>query len=178
MEATSLLFVAVARCVVGAAFGLAAFGKLRDRSSLVAVIRAHQIVPDATAVAAAHLLIAFEGAVAVGHLSGAHVVTCAWSGAALLGVFAIVTVRAIAQGRHVECNCFGPDGDNVSIASLVRIGVLGGCEALVISRHSDAHVLMSASASDVVACVVLVVLVLQLLLWMPRLERVVRSEVR
>lgn len=132
------MILLVARLILAAVFLVAAAGKLASRTRTIDTLGEFG-VPGNLRRPAAIALPLLELAIAIALLPTA---TAAWAALAatlLLLVFTVAVARVLAQGREVDCNCFGSLGPSrISRWTLARNGallVLAG--AIAIAAQGD-----------------------------------------
>jgi uncharacterized membrane protein YphA (DoxX/SURF4 family) len=118
------LILLVLRLLLAAVFAVAAAGKLTAHSRTVGTLEEFG-VPAALRGPLAVALPVAELAIAVGLLPSATAAWAALAAALLLAVFTAAVARTLAQGREVDCNCFGSLGPSrISRWTLARNTVL------------------------------------------------------
>ncbi len=114
----------IARLVLGAVFGLSAFGKQADRAGTRKAV-AEFAVPADWVGAVAWGLPLLEATLAVALLPS---VTAPWAGLAallLLGVFTAAVARLLYRGQRPACSCLGAVSDKpIGAGTVVRNGAL------------------------------------------------------
>lgn len=116
------------RVLLGGVFVYAAYTKLRASYLLFAMaIDAYKLLPEAAAVAVAHVLPWAELALGIALIAGIWLRVTSASATALLAVFFTAMVHAyqpeIKEGQQISCGCFGL-GEPISGRTLLRDGTL------------------------------------------------------
>lgn len=116
------------RVLLGAVFIYAAYTKLRASYVLFAMaIDAYKLLPEAAAVALAHVLPWVELALGIALIAGIWLRLTSACATALLAVFFTAMVHAyqpeLKEGQQISCGCFGL-GEPISGKTLLRDGAL------------------------------------------------------
>lgn len=116
------------RMVLGLAFGVSAFGKMRNVAQFREAVRRFHMLPTSLVPLATYSFLVAECAVvALLAIGGA----MSWSGLVLAGVLLAVFTAAIAsairRGMRIPCNCFGAALLPLGPLDLVRNILLGLC---------------------------------------------------
>ncbi|MET7301347.1 MauE/DoxX family redox-associated membrane protein [Embleya sp. NPDC005575] len=148
-------------------FAAAAVGKLRNRASYAAFVRALaavEAVPRRWARACAAAVVAAEAAVPpllAGQYATWHAGVAGFALAAgLLFAFTTVAAATVIRGAHVECRCFGAGGKPMGRLHVVRNGTLTliavlGAFATSGGRVEPAQVAVASAAGVVVGMTVI-----------------------
>ena len=118
----------IGRVLLGGVFVYAAYTKLRESFLLFAMaIDAYKLLPEAAAVAVAHVLPWFELALGVALIVGFWPRITTAAATLLLAVFFTAMVHAYQpeakDGQQISCGCFGL-GEPISARTLARDGAL------------------------------------------------------
>jgi uncharacterized membrane protein YphA (DoxX/SURF4 family) len=114
--------ILVLRTVLGAIFVYAGYVKLRDPWQLFAAgIASYEILPMWAVKITAQTLPWFEVLIGLLLMVGRWFRTSTVSTSFLLLVFFSSMVRAFAQGKEINCGCFGPN-ELISVWTLLRDG--------------------------------------------------------
>ena len=103
-------------------------------------------IPGSAVTFVARLVPLVEAAVAAGVLLGVTVRPAALVAVVLLTLFSIAIARALAGGRQVECNCFGPASRSVGWGSVARNTGLTAVVAAVAIGAPERGVVSSVGA--------------------------------
>ena len=118
------VFILVLRTVLGAIFVYAGYVKLRDPWQLFAAgIASYEILPMWAVKITAQTLPWFEVLIGLLLMVGRWFRTSTVSTSFLLLVFFSSMVRAFAQGKEINCGCFGPN-ELISVWTLLRDGCM------------------------------------------------------
>lgn len=116
------VFILVLRTVLGAIFVYAGYVKLRDPWQLFAAgIASYEILPMWAVRITAQTLPWFEVLIGLLLMVGRWLRTSTTATSFLLLVFFSSMVRAFAQGKEINCGCFGPN-ELISVWTLLRDG--------------------------------------------------------
>lgn len=116
------VFILVLRTVLGAIFVYAGYVKLRDPWQLFAAgIASYEILPMWAVRITAQTLPWFEVLIGLLLMVGRWLRTSTVATSFLLLVFFSSMVRAFAQGKEINCGCFGPN-ELISVWTLLRDG--------------------------------------------------------
>jgi putative oxidoreductase len=119
---TVKIAVILLRVVLGGIFLYAGYVKLRDPWQLFAAgIRDYEMVPNWAADLLARTLPYFELLIGLLLIAGRFLRLSTVSTSALLLLFFSLMVRAFAQGKEINCGCFGPN-ELISWKTLLRDG--------------------------------------------------------
>src|SRR5437870_9841067 len=124
-------FLQVLQLCVGFVFAASALAKLLRYSDFLTGLREYQLVPPSLISQAGIALIVIEALFALAHLTGILLANMLPFVFALLGLFAVATIRLLRQGHSVHCLCFGTGHELVSVRTLVRIGLLACTDGLL-----------------------------------------------
>jgi uncharacterized membrane protein YphA (DoxX/SURF4 family) len=114
--------ILVLRTVLGAVFVYAGYVKLRDPWQLFAAgIASYEILPMWAVKITAQALPWFEVLIGLLLMAGRWFRTSTVATSFLLLVFFSSMVRAFAQGKEINCGCFGPN-ELISVWTLLRDG--------------------------------------------------------
>lgn len=138
----------IARVALGAVFAVAAIGKLVDRDGSREAAERFGV---GTRVAGPFTigLPVVELGIAIGLILTATFAWAAVAAAALLVMFSVALVRAIARGDHFDCHCLGAAGSaHVGPAALVRnLGLLAVAGFVAVAgSHTGGESVLSAAA--------------------------------
>lgn len=121
--------VLAARVVVAAVFVAAAVPKLLEPGTFAIAIDNYRLLPAGAVGPTAVLVPVLELAVAAALVVGAGARGAGVVGAALLAVFTVGIVQALARGIDIECGCFGSatraQADWTSVAR--NVALIAGC---------------------------------------------------
>jgi putative oxidoreductase len=158
----------VARMSVALTFALAAFPKLWNPSAFAEGLLEYGIVSAFQARIASVVLPVAELALAVDLVIGWEL----WAGSLLacllLGVFTLVAIRTLVQGRRLRCSCFGGgQGDYIGPGLIVRNVVLFGLLLMGLATTGTSvgsvHIVQVGSAVNWLAVLITVPLVFLLI---------------
>src|SRR2546422_968007 len=108
----------------GLVFAASALAKLLRYREFVTGLAEYRLVPPSLISHVSIALIVIEALFAFAHLTGIFFSKVLPFVLALLGLFAVATIRVLWQGHAVRCLCFGAGDELVSGRTLVRIWLL------------------------------------------------------
>lgn len=164
-----------ARLAIGLLFGLSSAAKVMNRRKFTLGVREYAIVPVRLAGPAAWCIIASESFVSFSHLTG-------WgfkAGGALclllLATFFIAVSVNLVRRRVLPCHCFGSsDSQVISPKTLIRLAVLMGCEALLLSAAREGAGMEFRTPGEALLPAVWALLMLIVGLWIENIPALVR----
>jgi hypothetical protein len=120
---------------LGVVFLAAAAPKLRHPHAFAGTVAGYGIAPGRLVPALARALIALEAFLAFAFVTGWLMDVAVPLAALALAGFVVAVGLNLRRGREVPCGCFGDPDEQISVRSLIRLGLLLGalCAMVVVS---------------------------------------------